>query len=100
MSYPNSEAPSMGLSDALVYNRHKHNSVPARKQSVHFQPWNASSGGFTAGDTVKINISGSDSQFLNTKMSFLQIKVCTTGAAAELDFSAYSLIRNLEIHAL
>ena len=99
MSFPNSEAPHMGLSDALVYNRHKATSVPARKQTVHYQPWNSSSaGGFQAGDTVKINISGSDSQFLNTKMSFLQVKVQAVGAAAELDFSAYSLFRNLAVY--
>jgi hypothetical protein len=90
--------PSMGLSDALVYNRHKLNSVPARKQLFAFTPWNSSTGGYTGSDTIKINISGGDSQFLNTKMSYLQLKVSAVGAAAELDSSAYSLIRSISVY--
>ena len=60
MAYANSEAPLMGLSDALVYNRHKANSVPARKQLFAFTPWNSSTSGFSGSDTIKINVSGGD----------------------------------------
>ena len=86
----------MGLSDALVYNRHKAQSVPARKQLFAFTPWNAAT--FTGSDTIKINISGGDAQFLNTKMSYLQLKLSATTAAAELDGSAYSLIRSISVY--
>ena len=98
MSHANSDAPLMGLSDALVYNRHKANSVPARKQLFAFTPWNSSTSGFTGSDTIKINVSGGDAQFLNTKMSYLQLKVNCTTAAAELDGSAYALIRSISVY--
>ena len=97
MSYANIEAPAMGLSDALVYNRPKLNNVPTRKQTFSFTPWNSSTGGFGGADTVKINISGGQAQFLNTKASFLQLTVKAVGAPGELDGSAYSLIKTIAV---
>jgi hypothetical protein len=98
MSYANSDAPEMGLSSDLVYTRSKLNSVPARKQTFNFQSWNASTGGFAGGDTIKINISGGASQFLNTRASFLQLRVAAVGAGGELDGSAYSLIKTIAVY--
>jgi hypothetical protein len=88
----------MGLSDALVYNRPKLNSVPAHKQTFAFTPWNSSTGGFGGSDTLKINISGGQAQFLNTKAYFLQMTVKAVGAARELDGSAYNLIKTIAIY--
>jgi hypothetical protein len=83
-----------GLSDALVYST-KPSGVPARKITQGFQSWNGAE--FSGGQVIKININGRSNQYLNQKMSYLQLKF-KPAADCKLDYTINSIIKEISLY--